>query len=70
MQMMKDRSLEKHPIFPYIAWGLCIGFAYFVYTLTLELKAVQAELAAQTEFLEISAATNPTDISTFTPPID
>lgn len=29
------RKLEKHPIFPYVAWSVIIGFALFVVYFTL-----------------------------------
>lgn len=30
-------TLEGHKFFPYIAWGLVIGFVLFTYTLTIRL---------------------------------
>lgn len=42
------RSLEGLKIFPYVAWGLMFGFAFFVYNITTELQDVTAELRTQT----------------------
>jgi hypothetical protein len=36
-------TLESHKFFPYIAWAIVIGFALFVYFLTV---SVQRELGA------------------------
>ncbi|HMA77790.1 MAG TPA: hypothetical protein VKP88_01455 [Candidatus Paceibacterota bacterium] len=43
---MAYRSLEKHPWFPYIAWGTVIGFALFVGSLTLSISKDVAALEA------------------------
>lgn len=37
--MHMHNTLESQRIFPIIAWSVVIGFALFVYTLTLQLKA-------------------------------
>jgi hypothetical protein len=47
-----DKALEAYKIFPYIAWVLTLGFAIFVYNITMELKAVADNLEAQTQFLQ------------------
>jgi hypothetical protein len=49
---MSKRSLEQYRVFPYIAWGLVILFAGFVYSLVLNLKAETAELGASAGRLE------------------
>ena len=41
-----ERTLEKYAIFPYIAWILFIGFAFFVYTLVLQLQEATTALTA------------------------
>lgn len=46
------RSLEGFRVFPYVAWGLTLGFAVFVYNITSELQAVTEDLQAQTNALE------------------
>lgn len=33
-----NNTLESHKLFPYIAWAIVIGFAVFVYTLTLRVQ--------------------------------
>lgn len=48
----KGHSLEAYAIFPYVAWGLTIGFAFFVYTITLELKEITSDLQQQTQALQ------------------
>jgi len=52
------RSLEKFKIFPYVAWGLTIGFAIFVYNITTELQAVTRDLQQQTQALEAKIEAN------------
>ena len=47
-----DRTLESSKIFPYLAWGLIIGFGFFVYQLSIRLQAAAADLAIQTEITE------------------
>jgi hypothetical protein len=47
-----DKSLESIKIFPYVAWILTAGFAFFVYNITMELKDVTTKLQAQTDALE------------------
>ena len=46
------RALEKYKIFPFIAWGLVIGFTYFVYTITVDLQEAVSDLGVQTELLK------------------
>ncbi len=41
-------TLEKHKIFPIIAWLLFIGFAAFVFFLTVQLQATAEELSLKT----------------------
>lgn len=62
---MSKRSLEKYRVFPYIAWTLVGGFAFFVYTLTAELSTATAELEAATNQLEIRANQDPATITDF-----
>tara|TARA_B100000508_G_scaffold20642_1_gene14067 strand:- start:2103 stop:2333 length:231 start_codon:yes stop_codon:yes gene_type:complete len=47
-----DRTLESLKIFPLVAWGLTVGFAFFVYNITMELKEVTTDLQAQTQYLQ------------------
>ncbi len=65
--MSKHRTLESFRVFPYIAWGLVIGFALFVYQLTTELSATQTSLAERTNTLEVRANQAPHTITDFTP---
>ncbi len=62
---MSKRSLEQYQIFPYIAWTLVGGFAFFVYTLTSELSSATAELEATTNQLEAKANQDPASITNF-----
>ncbi len=41
-----ERTLEKYAVFPYIAWALCIGFAFFVYSLVMQLQEATIALTA------------------------
>ena len=41
-------SLETHRAFPAIAWATFIGFAVFVFYLTIELQTTTENLSAQT----------------------
>lgn len=45
--MNKDFTLEKHSFFPYIAWGVVCCFAFFTYTLTMELNETSDEIMKQ-----------------------
>jgi hypothetical protein len=62
---MSKRSLEQYRIFPYIAWTLVGGFAFFVYTLTAELSSATAALEATTNQLEVRANQDPASITNF-----
>lgn len=62
---MSKRSLEQYRVFPYIAWTLVGGFAFFVYTLTTELSTATAELEATTNQLEAKANQDPAIITDF-----
>lgn len=64
--MHKD-ALETFKIFPYIAWGLTIVFAVFVYNITQELQAITADLQAQTAELRHNANTPVNEITDFEP---
>lgn len=44
-----DRALESFKIFPYLAWGLMMGFAFMVYSITQKLEAVAEQLNAHAE---------------------
>lgn len=63
-----DRTLESFKIYPYVTWGLIIGFSVFVYNITQKLEAVTDELGAHTEYIESQVGTTPEDIENFEPP--
>lgn len=63
---MSKRALEQYRIFPYIAWTLVGGFAFFVYTLTTELTRVTTELEVSQTHLEIMTNQDPATITDFT----
>ncbi len=65
--MKQSRPLESFRIFPYLAWGLIIGFAFFVYTLTTELKNAQSDMSVRIEALEARANQDPSAITDFRP---
>lgn len=50
-----DRTLESLKIFPYIAWGITLFFAIFVYNIALELQKTADQLASQAAYLEAQA---------------
>lgn len=63
---MKDssrRSLEGLKVFPIIAWTILFSFAYFVYTMVLELRSITAELQVSTERLERAVAEDPSMVT-------
>lgn len=47
-----ERTLEKYKIFPYIAWATCLGFAIFVYAITVQLNEATENLSKSTTQLE------------------
>ncbi len=49
-------KLETLKIFPYIAWGTVIIFAFFVYNLAVELRAISENLRETT--LNLDARNN------------
>ncbi len=62
---MSKRTLEKYRIFPYIAWGLIISFAFFVYHLSVSLADNVTGYSETRLKLEEKARTNPLDIVDF-----
>ncbi|MFM2339829.1 MAG: hypothetical protein RLZZ360_465 [Candidatus Parcubacteria bacterium] len=62
---MAKRSLEQYRVFPYIAWTLVGAFAFFVYTLTLELTTTTSNLATTQNHLEARANQDPATITDF-----
>ncbi len=62
---MSKRALEQYRVFPFLAWSLVIGFSFFVYQLTAELKSVNASFAEQTGILEARANQDPAQITNF-----
>jgi hypothetical protein len=51
-QTKGKRSLEAYRVFPYIAWGLVIGFSIFVYTIVSNLQTATSQLQHQTDALQ------------------
>ncbi|MCA9359302.1 hypothetical protein KC926_03800 [Candidatus Kaiserbacteria bacterium] len=60
-----DKALEAYKIFPFVAWGLVIGFTYFVYGIAVELQAVATDLKIQTEYLQQQVNTPVGSIESF-----
>ena len=60
-----DKALEAYKIFPYVAWGLTVVFALFVYNIAQELQDVSTELQAQTQQLQVFINTPPEKIEDF-----
>lgn len=47
-----NNTLESHKFFPYIAWTLVIGFAFFTYTLTMQFKEELNQISDGVDRLE------------------
>ena len=60
-----DKALEAYKIFPFVAWGLTVVFAFFVYNITMELKAITESLEAQSKALQIKVNTPVNEIDDF-----
>jgi hypothetical protein len=45
-------TLESHKLFPYVAWGLVIGFAVFTYMLTVNVQRELGNIGDGVERLE------------------
>ncbi|MCF7815464.1 MAG: hypothetical protein K9M10_00355 [Candidatus Pacebacteria bacterium] len=45
-------TLESHKIFPYIAWTLIVGFAFFTYNLTVQFQSDLAQIGDGVDRLE------------------
>ena len=60
-----DKTLESYKIFPFIAWGLTIGFAFFVYNVAMDLKDTANKLGAQADILHQNASTPAGEIENF-----
>lgn len=56
---MLKHQLETYKWFPYMAWTICIVFALFVYSLTLNLKDANNELAIARSTLEMNSRIDP-----------
>ena len=52
-----DKNLESLAVFPYVAWGVTILFAVFVYDLATNLQDTADRLQAQADALEERANT-------------
>jgi len=50
-------TLESYKLFPFIAWSLVIGFALFVYFLTVHVGAELGELESASVRLEYNTDT-------------
>jgi len=60
-----NRSLETSGLFPYVAWTVMVGFALFVYKITLDLQDVVSNLQTQTQQLQERINTDPKEIKDF-----
>lgn len=63
--LKNEKALENFRIFPFVAWGLVIIFALFVYKIALDLKVVTEDLQAQTKFLQEKIGTPVEKIGSF-----
>ncbi len=46
-------TLESHKFFPFVAWGLVIGFAAFTYMLTVNVQRELGQIGDGVERLEM-----------------
>lgn len=53
----RDARIESHPWFPYIAWTLVLGFAFFVFHLSNLVNEKKLEI--QTQINQNNFYTNP-----------
>lgn len=60
-----DKALEAYKIFPFVAWILTIGFAFFVYKIATELQVVADNLEEQTNQLQVKINTPVEEIEDF-----
>lgn len=67
-KVSNDRTLESFKIYPYVTWGLIIGFSVFVYNITQKLEAVTTELGTYTEYNESRSHVTPETIEDFERP--
>lgn len=61
-----DKTLESYHFFPYVAWGVTLLFALFVYNITMELKAVTDDLQAQTKHLQAQIEKPVDEVTSYT----
>jgi hypothetical protein len=47
-----NHTLESHKFFPYIAWTIIIGFAFFTYSLTLRMQTDLQDINISIDNLE------------------
>ena len=59
---MSRFALEKHRIFPYLAWVAVFLFSLFVYNITLELKKTTSNLERRSSKLEAKVNQNVLDV--------
>jgi|GEM_PF-1078893 hypothetical protein len=66
-QTKGKRSLEAYKIFPYVAWGLILGFTFFVYNLVTDLQDTTSQLQKQTNALQqqVSSDLRTTDFDSY-----
>ncbi len=52
LKYKSDRSLESMKIFPYIAWGVTLAFAVFVFDIAMRLHETADQLAVNAAYQE------------------
>lgn len=65
LKKKSDKNLESLPIFPVVAWGLTIIFAFFVYDLATDLQETSERLKKQADALELKINTPVHEITDF-----
>ncbi|MEM9337030.1 MAG: hypothetical protein AAGA35_04210 [Patescibacteria group bacterium] len=60
-----ERTLEKYSIFPYVAWATFVGFAIFVYGITVQLNEATVNLSESTKRLQTVVDSNLSEVEDF-----
>ncbi|MCA9357335.1 hypothetical protein H6784_02685 [Candidatus Nomurabacteria bacterium] len=65
LALKNEKALENYRVFPFIAWGLVIIFALFVYNIARELKEVTTSLQTQADYIQHKIDAKPGELVDF-----
>lgn len=65
LKKTSDKNLESLSVFPFVAWGVTIIFAVFVYDLATDLQETSERLKKQADALELRVNTPIEEITDF-----